>query len=352
MIISRTRAPGAILRSLALAACVISHEAIAQSRAPQGCAPAPTSSLAVDVKNKGAKGDGQTDDTAAIQLAIEQVAGTGGTVLVPHGTYMVDAAGENSITLKNDMVLKLSPGATLKAMPNSSKKYAVLSISGVSNVTVVGGTLQGDRNEHKGRSGEWGMGIRINHGASRITISGVTSEAMWGDGFYVHDAKDVKFCSVTADHNRRQGLSIIDADGVLVRNSMFKNTSGTRPSAGIDLEPDKAAQEITNVQIQGSKFLDNAGPGIQMSGKKGAISKIELTGNVFRNNRPILVENAPDVLSSAICGNRQASHQSEPSGGLNAFADPAEVVALQSNCQDGSDVRFEVNRGKRRKQSQ
>jgi hypothetical protein len=79
-------------------------------------------------------------------------------------------------------------------------------------------------------------------------------------------------------------------------------------------------------------------------GKKGRISKIELTGNVFRNNRPILVENAPGVLSSAICDNRQVTDQLESSGGLNAFADPVEVVALQSNCQDGRDVRFEVNR--------
>jgi hypothetical protein len=49
----------------------------------------------------------------------------------------------------------------------------------------------------------------------------------------------------------------------LVTDSVFKNTSGTRPSAGIDLEPDKATQEITNVQIRGSKFLDNAGSGFR-----------------------------------------------------------------------------------------
>ncbi|NJN00443.1 MAG: right-handed parallel beta-helix repeat-containing protein, partial [Aquincola sp.] len=60
---------------------------------------------------------------------------------------------------------------------------------------------------------------------------------MWGDGFYVEGAKDTKFCGVTADNNRRQGLSIVEANGVLVTDSVFKNTRGTRPSAGIDLEP-------------------------------------------------------------------------------------------------------------------
>ena len=151
MIVSRgtTRAPRALLRCLVLAACLLSPAAMAQSREPQGCAPAPTSSLEVDVKTKGAKGDGETDDTAAIQAAIEAAAGAGGTVLVPDGTFMVDAAGETPLSLKSDMVLKLSARATLKALPNAAKKYAVLAISGVSNVTVVGGTLQGDRDEHE-----------------------------------------------------------------------------------------------------------------------------------------------------------------------------------------------------------
>ena len=46
--------------------------------------------------------------------------------------------------------------------------------------------------------------------------------------------------------------------GFEVTNSVFKNTRGTRPSAGIDLEPDRETQTITNVRIAHSKFLDNA----------------------------------------------------------------------------------------------
>ena len=146
-------------------------------------------------------------------------------------------------SLKSDMTLKLANDAVLKAFPNDSRKYAVLSIADVSNVTVVGGTLEGDRTEHKGKDGEAGMGIRIDHGAKRVTVSGVTARKMWGDGFYVEGAKDTKFCDVIADNNRRQGLSIVEADGVLVTNSVFKNTHGTRPSAGIDLEPDRCRAE-------------------------------------------------------------------------------------------------------------
>jgi Pectate lyase superfamily protein len=316
----------------------------ARASAPEDCAPPPASDVVVNVKDKGAVGDGRADDTAAIQAAIDTVAGTRGTVLVPDGVYIVNAV-EKNLNLKSDMTLKLAGGAVLKAIPNDETHYAVLTISGVSNVWVTGGTLEGERNEHRGKSGEWGMGIRIEDGAKNITIAELISKKMWGDGFYVQDAEDVRFCGVTADANRRQGLSIIDANGLLVLNSTFKNTHGTRPSAGIDLEPDKDAQKIANVRIESSKFFDNAGGGIMVAGKRARVFKVEMTRNTFRGNRPFVVENAPGV-AAAICGNRQTSVQAETSGGFNAYAEPTEIVALQNDCGESA---FVIDRGNTKK---
>jgi len=347
---NRLRPSGLLLTALLTAWCFAGLAAAAETAAPQACVVAPKSPLVVNVRDKGAKGDGRTDDTVSIQAAIDEVGGTGGTVLVPNGTYMVEVVDrQRRVTLKSDMTLKLANDAVLKAFPNDSRKYAVLSIADVSNVTVVGGTLEGDRAEHKGKDGEAGMGIRISHGAKRITVSGVTARKMWGDGFYVEGAKDTKFCDVIADNNRRQGLSIIEASGVLVTDSMFKNTHGTRPSAGIDLEPDEASQKIVNVRIQNSKFIDNAGPGIQIAGKRGAVAKVELARNMFRGNRPILVENAPAVIASAICDNRQVTSQTARQEGPYAFADTVDVVVHQNDCEEGRDMRFEVNRNTRKK---
>ena len=70
---------------------------------------------------------------------------------------------------------------------------------------------------------------------------------------------------------------------------------------------------------------------------------------MFKGNRPILVENAPEVLASAICGNRQVTSEKASSEGLNAFADPIDIVVHQNDCEDGSDMRFEVNRQTRKK---
>ncbi len=104
----------------------------------------------------GAKGDGRTDDTAAIQRALDKIGGTGGTVFVPNGTYMINAVGKG-LALKSNMTLKLSPGATLKVIPNSAEAYTMFNIAGVTNVTVDGGTLEGDRASMEARpaSGAW-----------------------------------------------------------------------------------------------------------------------------------------------------------------------------------------------------
>ncbi len=305
------------------------------------CSAKPASPLVVSVKSKGAKGDGHTDDTRSIQLAVDEVAGTGGTVYVPNGVYLLRTSG---VQLKSNMTLKLADRAVLKMLPNGAPVYAVVKVANASDVTVVGGTLEGERAQHKGKQGEWGFGLHIGPRAARVTVVGVTAKDMWGDGFYVGGATDVAFCSVAADHNRRQGLSITDADRLLVTNSVFRNTHGTRPSAGLDIEPNKPKERVTNVRIENSKFIDNAGGDIIIAGKKGDVMHVEIMRNVFRSVRPILVENAPAIRSTAICKNRHISKQTPPSEGFNNFTEPVEVVAFQSDCNQGSDMRFEVNR--------
>jgi hypothetical protein len=89
----------------------------------------------------GAKGNGSTDDTAAIQAVIDAVGG--GTVLLPAGTYIADGLQVDSGT-----TLRGEGDATLKL-----KDYAadgMLSITGQNNIAIenltfdMNGTNQGD----------------------------------------------------------------------------------------------------------------------------------------------------------------------------------------------------------------
>jgi polygalacturonase len=334
--ISRKDAPRIACGFLSLAplvACLVLQPTVAA----EGCAKPPASPLVVNVRQNGAKGDGRTDDTAALQAAFDKIAGTGGTVLVPDGIYMVDAVSEERrLTIRNNTTLKLSPGATLKVLPNGAQTYVLLTIAGSSNITVTGGTLEGDRTQHTGTEGEFGQGLMIVQGAKNITVSGVTSKEMWGDGFFVAAAQNITFCSVVADHNRRQGLSVIEADQLEVKNSVFSNTQGTRPSAGIDLEPDDVKQLISNVRIHNSKFLNNKGPGILVAGKKNAsvISALEITENLFVGEIPLKIEYSPEVLQSGICRNRQIVRQVAETGSLSTYQEPKEVLVVQHECGD------------------
>lgn len=73
-----------------------------------------------NVKDYGAKGDGKTTDSHAINAAIEAAAEKGGgTVFLPAGTYL-----SYSIRLKSNISLYLDHGAVLKAaVPNEKEHY-------------------------------------------------------------------------------------------------------------------------------------------------------------------------------------------------------------------------------------
>ena len=55
------------------------------------------------------------------------------------------------------------------------------------------------------------------------------------------------------------------------------------------------------------------------------------------------------MIASAICDTRQVASETARAEGPYAFADPVDVVVHQNDCQEGSDMRFELNRQTRKK---
>lgn len=166
------------------------------------CAIEVSSKLTINAREQGAFGNGVVTDTAALQRSIDLASLIGGVVIIPDGIYLVDAV--KGARLKSDVVLRLSENAVIKAAPNGSTNYSILRIENASNVAIIGGVLLGERYQHQGTKGEWGMRVSLA-AATNVIIKNVVSKDNWEDGFYIGgNSKDVSFCSVVAGGNRRQ----------------------------------------------------------------------------------------------------------------------------------------------------
>jgi len=241
----------------------------------------------VDVRTKGALGNGVHDDTAAIQAAINALPTTGGTVTIPAGHYMINAT--KPIKLRSHTSLVMDPLATLEVIPTSASRYMVFQVYNLTDVTISGGNLVGDRAKHKGTDGEWGYGVNITASA-HVLVQNVKLSNFWGDGVWI-GAKDVNRVHVRSDYvtvdgvvssnNRRQGLSIGPSQHVYIVNSTFQNTNGTLPEAGIDIEPMTEGQTNT-IRLENNTFAGNNGNGIELHAN---ISDIAIVGNTMKGNR-------------------------------------------------------------------
>ena len=248
--------------------------------------PAGSGTASISVRDKGARGDGKTDDTRAFQAAIDALPATGGTVLVPPGNYMIDAS--RSVNLRPNMTLQMDAEAQLTAIPNNLTHYSVVKVFNADNSSIVGGRIVGERDNHDGTKGEWGFGLNIR-ASSNVKVSDIHISDCWGDGIWVgalgrgigvQVSSNVTLDRVVCSNNRRQGMSVGPVQGLTVTNSTFTKTNGTAPEAGIDLEP-LGQGPTRDVSIIGCTVVDNHGTGVEMHDH---VAGVEIRNCVIRDN--------------------------------------------------------------------
>ena len=177
------------------------------------------------------------------------------------------------ITLRSNQVIVFERGVEVVARRGSfrGKADCLFSAYDAENITLEGpgATLRMRRDDYT-RSGyergEWRMVLSFR-GCSNVSISGLTLAESGGDGIYLGSSEgekpcvDVRISGVTCTRNYRQGISVVNAENLLIEDCLFRDTRGVSPQAGIDFEPNRATERLVNCLVRNCVSVGNAGNG-------------------------------------------------------------------------------------------
>lgn len=296
----------------------------------------------VSVKDFGAVGDGITNDTVAIQKALDnggscitfpngmylisstltpssnqQLIGLGGTITMTNGTFA------DGIYINGKSNVKVDGLSIIGASGGNSFDRAI-NINASTNVVVENCLIQ-DIGKEALTPNEWGNGIEI--GGSSVntkiinnTIKNIKGYGQYrGDGITVRSSFDTLIQGNTIDTNRRMQIAVIDdaVDVKIVGNHLLNGYL-----AGIDVEPN-SVNTTGEIIIQGNTIRNF---GIKPGGTIGAqFYGIDLQSNEFDNisvvGNIISAENAQAI--SCIHGQNSAKFATITGNVLwcNGFAD-------------------------------
>ena len=120
------------------------------------------------------------------------------------------------------------------------------------------------------KKAEW-RNVLALQSCTNVRIYGLTLAESGGDGIYLGTAtgsvpnKDIIIKDVVCDKNYRQGISVINAENLLIEDCVLSNTAGTAPAAGIDFEPNAPGERLVNCTLRRVVSQNNAGGGFLLA---------------------------------------------------------------------------------------
>lgn len=230
--------------------------------------------------------DGSIDYTIYIQQAISLY----DYIEFPGFPLLVNDKG---LKIGSNKTLNFEKGSEIRLKTSLKKGYNIFDIRNVKNVKLINPVIKGDRKIHTGTIGEWGMGIGI-YSSDNIKILNAKVYDCWGDGIYLGKSggktnRDIEIINAYCRNNRRDAISIITVNGLLLKDSYAGYSSGTSPMAGINIEPNDPGDELQNIKIINPKTEYNKGAGISIGisklyGKDDKNISVEIENHKDRNS--------------------------------------------------------------------
>jgi len=259
----------------------------------------------------GYKTDGSIDYTEFIQAGINK----NRKVIMPNFPVMLN---DNGLDIPSNTTIVFRPKSELLLEGTIKGSYQIIRIHNKQNVNIYNAKITGDRLSHIGNDGEWGMGISIR-GSDNIGIFNSVIKKCWGDGIYIGHSKthssNITIKGTYIDYNRRNGISIISVDKLLIKNSVFSNTFGTNPQTGIDIEPNYSINKLDNIVFENIVTFNNFKNGVLIHLNK-LPGKNSQEANVVFSNYTDLYSTRPVRVSGTFSGDVE---KTKPLGGEIKF---------------------------------
>lgn len=195
-------------------------------------------------------------------------------IIIKDGVYSVYATDKEPNILKVPSNTDLIIDGIIKLEPNTLEHYSIIDIYKAHNIIIEGkGHIIGDRLNHLGTDGEWGMCIQMKY-VDNIKIANLKISYAWGDCIYIGKGSNcVEVTGCNLDHSRRQGISVIEGKEINIHHCNISNIYGANPQYGIDIEPNRN-DSVKKVTISNIK-ITNSGGGIKSFASTNKKSVIE-----------------------------------------------------------------------------
>jgi hypothetical protein len=206
--------------------------------------------------------NGTVDYTSYLQAGLDK----NRNVTFPAFPVLINEKGLN---IRSNSKVVFPDGAALIMKPNALKSYEIIRIREAEDVDLYSPVIIGDRKQHMGTDGEWGMGIDIR-ASKNVRIINPSIKECWGDGIYLGQMKNtinsnIAIYNAVLDFNRRNGISVICVNGLQLVHPVISNTTGASPMTAIDIEPNSPANVIDNINISSPVTFNNSKCGILLA---------------------------------------------------------------------------------------